>query len=336
LVENLRSDAHAVLLPAFDGLSLSGEVVGFLRNGGKSILLGEGREEYVARRMSPERIAREHANDFRETVAEARKLGGNVLVAVDQELGGIQRLEGLGCVLPDLDTARASSTAAIEKASSAVARVAKSLGVNLFLAPVLDVVTVEHPWLRARTLGSDPHEVSRIGAAYIRGVQAAGVIACAKHFPGYPTLGGDPALEDVVYSGALSDASISSFRAAVGAGVHAIMAGPATVSALDADQPACTSAVTIEYLRRKLGFTGLVVSDDLDAPATLRGRSVPQTAVASLLAGAELLLVAASGQLEEIVEGIVKAVGDGILRAEIVHNAAEKVRRLADKFGDAT
>jgi beta-N-acetylhexosaminidase len=331
-VNDLIRDAHAVLLPAFAGLELDDVVLRYLDTGGVSILVGENREEYLARAMSGERRASETAAQF-ESIAELarRRVGGGVIVAIDQELGGIQRLHRLVPALPDLETARGLSADEITKQSAEVAAAALGLGVNLFLAPIIDVVTGANPWLERRNLGVDAVEVGRIACAFVRGVQAAGVAASAKHFPGHPVTELDPALHEAVVNATLNELqpTIGVFREVIGAGVSAVMVGPALVPAIDADEPSSTSHDTLSFLRRELAFEGLIISDDLDAPGILRGRPVEVTAVASLVAGADLLLVSSQAGLDVIVQTIVEAVKSGALAQERLAEAAQRVRSLA-------
>ena len=102
----IHEDAHTVLLPAFDGLTLSDATRRCLDRGGVSILLGESRAEYVARRMSDERKASESVEAFRRVTAEARSRSGMLLTAVDQEPAGICRLEGLVPAFPGAESLR--------------------------------------------------------------------------------------------------------------------------------------------------------------------------------------------------------------------------------------
>ena len=190
-------DAYAVLLPAFAGLALDNHLQEFLRNGGRSLLLGETREEYVARAMSAERRAAETAAHVRSFVDAASALAdGPLIIAVDQEPAGICRLHDLVAPLPDLATLHKLSSTEIEAKAAGVARAARRMGVTLFLAPIVDVVHGENPWLARRTLGTDAAEVSRIASAFVRGVQSAGVTAMAKHFPGHSEAMSDPAMSD--------------------------------------------------------------------------------------------------------------------------------------------
>ncbi|WGS53855.1 glycoside hydrolase family 3 protein [Paraburkholderia sp. D15] len=331
-MNDLIQDAYAVLLPAFGGLELDDAVLRHLDRGGVSVLLGESRDEYVARAMSDERRANESAAQFNDVVERARRqAGGGVIVAIDQELAGIQRLHRLAPALPGFDTARGLSADDIAQRCAEVARAARGLGVNLFLAPIVDVVSGINPWLERRNLGVDPHEVSRIASAFVRGVQSAGVAATAKHFPGHPVTGLDPALHEAIVSATLDELQpgLGVFREVIGAGVKAVMTGPALVPAFDSEAPSSTSRGTVAFLREHLGFDGLVISDDLDAPGILRGRTVEAVAVASLAAGCDLLLVSSQAGLDTIARTVVEAVERGALAADRLAEAARRVRTLA-------
>jgi beta-N-acetylhexosaminidase len=324
-------DAYAVLLPAVADARVADSFGSFLENGGCAILLGETRDEYVARRMSSERMARETAAGVRQELARARAKYGPILVAVDQELGGIQRLERLAPPLPTAAAAAAMTEREIEASCFACARAAADLGINMFLAPILDVVTESHPWLTERTLSRDVDAVGRIGAAYVRAVQSAGVTAVAKHFPGYSDLAGDPALTEVslrVPEHRLWQ-NAEPFKRSIAAGVRAIMMGPAPVVAVDEVNPASTSPRMIRHLKEQFGFTGLVITDDIDAPATSRGRELQEVAIAALVAGADLVMLAHGPHLPRVCEDIVSAVTEGRLSRARLAEAASRVRSLA-------
>ena len=328
----LQRAAYAVLLPAFDGLELDEGGRRFLHRGGVSILLGETRDEYVSRHMSFERRRSETQAHFSRIVQEATACaGGPVLVAVDQELGGIQRLHRLVPGMPSGEELKTLRSADIEARSYEMASSARVMGVNLFLAPIVDVVTGVNPWLHNRHLGSDPAEVSRIACAFIRGVQRAGVIATAKHFPGHHETEQDPALERATVSGSWEALApgLDVFRDVIDAGVQAVMPGPAVFPALDPTQSASTSQHVIGLLRDALGFKGLIISDDLDAVSILRDNSLADTAVTALQAGAHLLLVSSESGLDDVAQAIVDAVEAGRLDRSRLLKAADTVRGLA-------
>jgi beta-N-acetylhexosaminidase len=328
----LQRAAYSVLLPAFTGLELDDAVRRCLRRGGVSVLLGENRDEYLARSMSFERRRRETQAQFMAIAEQAAACANApVLVAVDQELGGIQRLHRLVPGMPTAHELKGLSADDIEARSYEMASSARVMGVNLFLAPIVDVVTGSNPWLHRRHLGPDPAEVSRIACAFIRGVQRAGVIATAKHFPGHYQTEHDPAVARACVPGSLAalEDGLSVFRQVIAAGVQAIMPGPAVFPALDPLHSASTSGEVIGLLRDTLGFDGLIVSDDLDAVSILQDNSLTDTAVAALRAGAHLLLVSSESGLDAIAQAIVDAVESGQLDRAQLLKASQKVRGLA-------
>lgn len=337
MTRELHRAAYSVLLPAFGDLRLDDNVRRCLSRGGVSVLLGETRDEYVGRDMDPARKSTESQADFVDIAREAASLAGApVLIAVDQELGGIERLHRLVPAVASREQLHDLSAQDIEQRCYEMAKVARGLGVNLFLAPIVDVVTGANPWLHNRHLGADPVEVSRVSCAFIRGVQRAGIIATAKHFPGHYVTEQDPAIAEAMVPGPLEllDDNFEVFKEVIATGVKAVMPGPAVFPAIDPDHSASTSSRVIGLLRDTLGFGGLIISDDLDAVSILRGRSITDTAVASLAAGAHLLLVSSESGLDAIAEAIVAAVHEGVLDRRILLDAALRVRELAAANND--
>jgi beta-N-acetylhexosaminidase len=328
----LNRAAYSVLLPAFADLSLDDNVRRYLRRGGVSLLLGESRDEYLARDMGATRKQNESSDHFSRLIEDATRCAeAPVLIAVDQELGGIQRLHKLVPDMPTRDQLKVLSADAIEQRCFDMAKAARAFGITLFLAPIVDVVTGTNPWLHNRHLGSDAREVSRVTCAFIRGVQRAGVIATAKHFPGHYLTEQDPAITEATVPGPfelLSD-NLEVFKDVIATGVKAVMPGPAVFPSIDQQHSASTSAKVIGLLRDTLQFDGLIVSDDLDAVSILRGNSIEDTAVAALSAGAHLLLVSSGAGLDQIVEAIVAAVEQGRLDRQQLLAASRKVRDLA-------
>jgi len=286
----------------------------------------------VARKMSPARIAAETPEAFRGLAARLAEIAGErVLVVVDQELGGIQRLHKLVPPLPSVETARAMSDDQLAAAVEATGRGMREIGVGLALSPVIDVVRGSNPWLSGRNLGSDPAVTARIGRGYIRGLAAAGVIATAKHFPGSGPAETDPhdtPTRITVPLAEYQEMHLAPFRAAVDAGVRAVMTGPAIVDAIDPANPASLSPRVMGLLREDLGFSGVVISDDLDSRAIALGRSIEETAVLALQAGIDLLLVGLAPAARRAAQAVIAAVNDGRLDRSRVADAADRVRRL--------
>ena len=332
----IRNNAHVVLLPAFAHTQLSDCVKRFLSNGGCSILLGETREEYVSREMSAKRRQDEKTEIILRVTEEAKALSGNLIVAVDQEIAGICRLHDLVPPFPLQETIEGLSNEEFETISATIAAAAKDLGVNCFLGPILDIVTGENPWLSMRTWSTNPHAIAEKSSAYIRALQANGIAATAKHFPGYSVIEQDPAVDPNAKNVAPLQSfqnSFVPFADAIKNGVEMVMTGPAIVEAFDATRAASLSPIVIKVLRKELGFEGIILSDDLDAKAILRGQSITHVAIAALKAGCDYLLIADSGnQIDHLISAIVTAVEGGDLEESRLHEAATKVRSLAMKY----
>ncbi|MFC8826924.1 glycoside hydrolase family 3 N-terminal domain-containing protein [Streptomyces sp. NPDC057137] len=324
-------DAHAILFPAIPDLSLRPWMLTLLQAGTVAVLCGESREEYVAREMTQQRQSSESAGDVSGFISQVRNAANApVLVAVDQEPWGTRRLHRLVPSFPAPADYRGLSDEEIRESAATVASAALALGVNTFLSPVLDVLRGPNPWLEGRTLPGGHDEVARVAAAVVQGMQGAGVLCVAKHFPGFPSLTLDPALEDTSMAAESSHLNdLVPFRGVVDAGVGAVMTGPAVVSAVDASQPASTSPAVMDLLRRHLGFEGLVVSDELDAPGILHGRTLCETTFASLQAGVELLLVPGGPELLDLAAQVADRCRRDSSFASIVSQAARKARNVA-------
>jgi beta-N-acetylhexosaminidase len=331
--EVLRA-AHCVLLPAIADTTLTPALERFLEAGGISLLLGETRDEYVAREMSVGRIESESAGAIKPLTAEVRgQVGGPALIAVDEEPGGIRRFAHLTGELPTDE-----GPDRLEAAAADVGRGLVDLGVNVALGPVLDLGGGTTPWLVNRYLSDEVTVVTELGAAFVRGVQNAGVAATAKHFPGHRGLDIDPMVEagsPVPGGPSKLLVDLQPFAAAVEAGCRCAMVGPGTVTALDPDLPALLSPKVIGLLRGALGFDGVIVSDDLDAAAVMAVGDVESTAVDALAAGNDFLLVSAENDLESLAEAIARAVEKGELEAERLADAAARVRGLASDLDAA-
>lgn len=307
-----------------------------MTNGGCSILVGETREEYVAREMTQDRRNKEKAETIVALTEEARLLSGDVIVAVDQEISGICRLHHLVPPFPLREKIGGMKNEEFEVICSAIALAAKELGINCFLGPILDIVTGDNPWLSGRTWSTNPGTIAEKSSVYIRAIQANGIAATAKHFPGYPDIALDPAVD----SEARNVAPLHSFEAnfvpfieAIKNDVEIIMTGPAIVEAFDPVNAASVSSSVIQTLRDKLGFEGVIMSDGLDAKAILRGQPITQTAIEALNAGSDYLLIAdLDDQVNQIISAIVDAVESGLLAENRLDDAAAKVRSLATKY----
>ncbi len=221
-----------------------------------------------------------------------------LLLASDLERGAGQQIAGLSQFPPLLALARLDQrngmTGKVGYAGAATGSEARRVGINLVFAPVLDLdIEAANPIVQTRSLGADPRVVGRLGAEWIGGCQAAGPLACAKHFPGHgrTLLDSHATLPVVAASRAQLAQDIAPFRDAVAGGVAAVMTAHVAYPSLDpSGAPATFSAPIIEILRRDLGFDGLVVTDALIMAGASSPGGEAESAIRAINAGCDLLL----------------------------------------------
>jgi beta-N-acetylhexosaminidase len=205
----------------------------------------------------------------RAFVAELeQRLGRPLLTAVDHEGGWVLRFQsGLTAFPGNLALGRARDPRLAYAVGRQMALELAPLGVRMNLAPVLDVETAAYnPGVGMRSFGADPALVSRLGAAFTRGLQEHGVSACAKHFPGKgaATVDAHVDLPTIRLSrAAYARGHLPPFRAAVAAGADAVMTSHARVPAFDGAPATFSKKVVRGLLREDMGYDGLIVTDDL-------------------------------------------------------------------------
>lgn len=263
-----------------------------------------------------------------------------LLIALDQEGGVVARIEEGVTPLPSALAFRAAGSAADCEALTRVANEELCvLGFNVNFAPVLDVNNNRrNPVIGVRAYGETVAEVCEYGLAAQRGIQSAGIAATAKHFPGHgdtavdshlglPRVGHDRARLDAV--------ELAPFRAAIAAGVDAIMSAHVVFPAFepDPDTPSTLSpAVMTDLLRRELGFDGVVFTDCLEMAAIADGLGVVEGAVRAFKAGADILLVS---HREDRQLGVIDALLASVARGEIsearIDESLARIHRLKQK-----
>ena len=225
----------------------------------------------------------ESREQLRALTAELRSEREDIVVAIDEEGGDVTRLEAASgssypgnAALGVVDDAELSESVA----ASLGAELADA-GVNLDFAPVADVNTnPQNPVIGIRSFGSDAELVSRHVAAFVRGLQRAGVAACAKHFPGHGDTSVDSHLALPLVD-SLDPRALDPFRAAIAAGVRSLMTAHIVVRSVG-DEPATMSREVLhDLLRVELGFDGVVVTDALEMKAISETVGVEEGAVRS-------------------------------------------------------
>lgn len=263
-----------------------------------------------------------------------------LLIAIDQEGGIVLRLEATPWP-GAMALGAADDPGLTRRVSAGIARELRAMGINMNLAPVLDVnVNPANPVIGVRSFGSDPGRVAEHGVAYIHGHHDAGVLATAKHFPGH----GDTAVDShhalaVVPHGMerLEAVELLPFRRAIAAGVDAIMTAHVFFPAVEPEggTPATVSrAVLTGLLRERLGFDGLVITDCMQMKAIADGVTTVEGAVRAIAAGADLVLISHSYELQrEAIAAVRAAIESGRIPAERVEAALRRVRAARERAG---
>ncbi|MGC5053041.1 glycoside hydrolase family 3 protein [Micromonospora sp. DT48] len=279
-------------------------------------------------------------NQVAALTAALRAERPDVIVAIDEEAGDVTRVEsGRGSSRPgNLALGAVDDPALTEEVARDLGEELAAVGITLNYAPDVDVNSnPDNPVIGVRSFGADAPLVARHTTAWVRGLQAGGVAACAKHFPGHGDTRVDShhALPRIDADRArLHAVELAPFRAAVAAGVQAVMTGHLLVPALDPDLPATLSdRILGGLLREELGFEGVVVTDAVEMRAVSGRYGLAGAAVRALAAGADAICVGGEHADEETArhlrDAIVDAVVAGELPEERLAEAAKRVGQLA-------
>ncbi|MEU1744907.1 glycoside hydrolase family 3 N-terminal domain-containing protein [Micromonospora arida] len=264
----------------------------------------------------------------------------DALIAIDEEGGDVTRLaHATGSPYPGNAALGAIGDVALtRRVYQSIGAELAALGITVNLAPTVDVNTADdNPVIGTRSFGADPVRVAAHSAAAVAGLQAAGVAACAKHFPGHGATVTDSHHELPTVDAPLSllrQRDLPPFAAIVAAGARAVMTAHIRVPALTGADPATFSrAVLVDLLRTEYGFTGTVITDALEMKgAAVAAGGVGPAAVRALGAGADLLCIGAKVDaelVERVAAEIVDALADGRLARARVEEAAGRAADLA-------
>ncbi|MGV9251516.1 glycoside hydrolase family 3 protein [Streptomyces sp. NPDC003697] len=324
--DTLTRDALTVLQPGFPGTTAPDWLLRRLGEGLASVGL------FGRNIASPDQLA--------ALTARLRAERDDVLVAIDEEGGDVTRLEvRTGSSFPGNHALGAVDDVELTRqVARELGRRLADCGVNLDWAPSADVNSnPANPVIGVRSFGADTGLVARHTAAYVAGLQSAGVAACTKHFPGH----GDTAVDSHhalpridVDASVLQARELAPFRAAIAAGTKAVMSAHILVPALDPDRPATLShGVLTDLLRGRLGYDGLIVTDGMEMRAIAGTYGIERGSVLAIAAGADAICVGGGLADDETVrrlrDALVAAVRAGDLPEERLADAAQRVRALA-------
>lgn len=267
--------------------------------------------------------------------------GRNLLIAVDQEGGMVSRFKAERD-FPTTDSAarlgQGRDPAATLDSALRTASMLASMGINLNLAPVVDLnLFADNPIIGKyeRSFSSDPIEVSRHAGAWIDAHRQCGILSCLKHFPGHGSSAADSHLGFVDISETWQPIELEPYRELIAGGrADTVMVGHLFNSRLDNQLPATLSRPTIDdLLRRELGFTGPVITDDMQMRAITDHYGLAEATVMALTAGADIIIIGNNLHYDplivrKVVHHIARAVRDGNLAEERLLEAWQRVQGL--------
>lgn len=322
----LEKQAAGLFTVGFHGKAVSDELSGLLARGVGGVI-------FFARNVgAPVEVL--------ELNRELKRVAGRpLLLAVDQEGGPVARLRQGFTELPAMRAVGATgSTALAHELGALIGRELRAVGFDMNYAPVLDIDTnPANPVIAARSFGRTPELVTALGLALAAGLQDASVAACGKHFPGHGDTSQDSHLELPKLPHALprlERVELSPFRAAATAGIAAFMTAHVIFEAVDAQYPATMSRpVLTGILREKLGYDGLVVTDDIEMKAIADNYGVEEVVLLGLAAGVDHFLCCHTAELaHRAIDAVVHAVEAGELSQSMLDQATRRFDDVRSRF----
>ena len=325
---------------ALAGVDTPAEMVAKYRLGGL-ILVGFSADDPTSGNQATTNV--DNPKQVRELTTGLRAAAGKLpagpapfLIGTDQEYGVVTRVTDGVTLLPSPMAAGAAGKPALTEAAwrAAGAELA-AMGINLDFAPVADVLVTRSTVIGSRSFGADPAVASAQVAGAVRGLQAQGVAASVKHFPGHG-LSATDSHKDVPVIGqsraVLDGTAFPPFRAGIDAGAMAVMSAHLDVQAIDPGTPATFShKLLTDVLRGQLGFQGVVITDGMNMPPAKRW-SPGEAAVRALTAGNDLILM--TPNVSQAYDGLLAALRDGSLPRNRLVEAVTRVLTMKFKLAD--
>ncbi|MEW6019565.1 MAG: glycoside hydrolase family 3 N-terminal domain-containing protein [Pseudomonadota bacterium] len=263
-----------------------------------------------------------------------------LMIGVDQEGGKTRRFEDIGPFYsqPMIGEMNDAAAPAAQQQAASAARDLKKLGFNTNFAPVADVSSGWGSIMDGRSFSSDPEFAAELTAAAVRGYKNSTTICSPKHFPGHGSAGDDshealPLVESDLAT--IESTDLPPFTAAIEAGAPMIMVAHLDIPALDATgTPSSLSRpVVTELLRGSMGFKGVVITDDLEMGAITETGSVGDAAVAAVLAGIDIVMVAQTDENQQLVyDALVKAVKSGQIKEEQIDKSVVRILDMKKRY----
>jgi beta-N-acetylhexosaminidase len=262
-----------------------------------------------------------------------------LFISADQEGGAVTRIKG-GTHFPgNMALGATADPELVRKTAAATAAELKSIGINVNLAPVLDVNNnAQNPVIGVRSFGGKAELVAELGRAYIAGLQSKDVTATAKHFPGHGDTDTDSHLDLPVINHPrqrLEKVELFPFKEAIAAGVDSIMTAHIYFPTIESEAgiPATLSkAVLTDLLRQELGFEGLIITDCMEMKAIANTFGTVEGAIKTIEAGSDTVLISHSYQKQKkSIEALIQAVKSGRISEKRIDESVKRIIKLKAK-----
>jgi beta-N-acetylhexosaminidase len=328
-LKDIRRHAGQLAIAGFAGYDIPSDLKAFA----KEFDLG-GIILFARNVADPEQVA--------DVARQAEELAGELplWVSVDQEGGRVARLKAPFTVWPPMfSLGRSGDDGLVERFARALATELKAVGISLDYTPVLDILTnAANPVIGDRALSDRPETVARLGSILIRTLQAEGIAASGKHFPGHGDTSVDSHFELPLIEHApdrIDRVELVPFRAAIAEGVASVMTAHILIPSLDPERPATLSPDIVDtMLKKQLGYEGLVLSDDLEMKAIAGRYGMSEATVAAIAAGCDAVLMCGAEVDKQVaaVEAVIRATEDESLPLKRVEDALARHRRVKERF----
>lgn len=258
-----------------------------------------------------------------------------LVVAIDHEGGRVDRLPSPFTHFPPaLELCRRGDPGLLREVARCQATELRAAGFHINFAPVLDIHTnPANPIIGDRAFGTTPEEVVHYALPYAQGLAEGGIASCGKHFPGHGDTHCDSHLElpRIAHDGQrLSAIEMVPFARAIAQGLPMIMTAHIVCNHIDTGLPASLSPTAIDgWLRGRLGFRGVVVSDDLEMKAVAEGWGVAEAGVLAVKAGSDIVLVCnTSKAVRQVHAALTQAIAEGVIGAATLADAEMRRKQL--------
>lgn len=342
-----RANADDSMSKMTDSLTLDQKVGQLLIIGFHGQSLSEGDIAHI-RKIRPGGIVFfgrnfKSASDIPPVIAKIRAVLDDreipLFFAIDQEGGVVHRIEGEYYKPPSAPAIGAANSERLSRATGrAVGNALRKIGINMNLAPVLDVpADIRLTPILGRCFSDSPERVTRLGVAYIEGIRESGVLSAAKHFPGIGRARDDShfALPHVIWKSAEDrNGDLLPFVEAGRSGVDAIMTGHFIAEPGDGEYPASLSSYWMkDVLRGSFGFEGLVIVDNIEMKPIMDSMDAGKSAVKSFLAGADVILVSHEKKNQTAAyRGLLDAAEKGVITPERIDESLVRILKAKKRM----